>query len=346
MVTKPAPRQRIRFCSTPAGRVAYSGIGHGPLLICDTGWVSHLEKMLEIEWSRSFFTALAERFHVVRYDKPGCGLSDRTGIDPTFGAQVRTLAAIADELRASRFHLFGASQGGQVAVALAAREPKRVDRLVLYGTCARGQELAPAPVRDSLLALVRAHWGLGSKALSSIFLPDASAQDGRDFTELQRTAATADVAAEILGEYYQTDVTSLMQHIQASTLVLHRDGDRATPFELGREVAALIPNATFVPLRGRAHLFWKDDWRAIVDAIFDFLQEPQHPAAVLTARETEVAALVAEGLTNQEIALRLSVATRTVETHLENIREKLGFRSRAQVAAWVTAQNARTPGYT
>jgi len=106
-------RQRIRFCPTPAGKVAYSVIGQGPFLICDTGWVSHLEKMLEIEWSRSFFAALAERFAVVRYDKAGCGLSDRTGVDLTFEAQVRTAAAIADELKASRFHLFGASQGGQ-----------------------------------------------------------------------------------------------------------------------------------------------------------------------------------------------------------------------------------------
>ena len=37
-------RQRIRFCPTPAGKVAYSVIGQGPFLICDTGWVSHLEK--------------------------------------------------------------------------------------------------------------------------------------------------------------------------------------------------------------------------------------------------------------------------------------------------------------
>jgi DNA-binding CsgD family transcriptional regulator len=52
----------------------------------------------------------------------------------------------------------------------------------------------------------------------------------------------------------------------------------------------------------------------------------------------EVAALVAEGLTNQQIGQRLFIAPRTAETHLENIRQKLGFRSKAQVAAWVMAQ--------
>lgn len=340
----PPVRQRIRFCPTPAGRVAYSVIGHGPFLLCDTGWVSHLEKMLEIEWSHSFFVALAERFAVVRYDKAGCGLSDRTGVDLTFEAQVRTLAAIVDELKARRFHLFGASQGSQVAASLAAREPERTARVVLYGACPRGDELAPASVRESILSLVRAHWGLGSQSLANVFMPDASAQDNRDFAELQRSAATGAVAAELLAEYYRTDVSSLLPRINSPTLVLHRADDRATPFALGRQVASLIPNATFVPLSGSAHLFWKDDWRPIVDAMVDFLEEPAAPRAVLTARELEVAKLVADGLTNQEIARRLSIAQRTAETHLENIRQKLGFRSRAQIASWVTFQKVQATG--
>ncbi|MEV4702229.1 LuxR C-terminal-related transcriptional regulator [Actinoplanes sp. NPDC049316] len=59
----------------------------------------------------------------------------------------------------------------------------------------------------------------------------------------------------------------------------------------------------------------------------------------LTPREREVAALVAEGLTNREIAARLVVAQRTAEGHVENILSKLGFTSRAQVAAWLAAQS-------
>ncbi len=51
-----------------------------------------------------------------------------------------------------------------------------------------------------------------------------------------------------------------------------------------------------------------------------------------------MAELVAEGLTNQAIASRLSVAPRTAEAHMENIRRKLQVRSRAQIAAWVTEQ--------
>jgi DNA-binding CsgD family transcriptional regulator/sugar lactone lactonase YvrE len=58
----------------------------------------------------------------------------------------------------------------------------------------------------------------------------------------------------------------------------------------------------------------------------------------LTRREKEVSTLVAQGLTNREIAARLFISERTVESHLEQIRGKLGFSSRVQVAAWVAAQ--------
>ena len=56
----------------------------------------------------------------------------------------------------------------------------------------------------------------------------------------------------------------------------------------------------------------------------------------LTPRELEVAALVAEGLTNKEIAARLVLSERTAEGHVEHIRDKLGFGTRAQIATWYT----------
>lgn len=57
----------------------------------------------------------------------------------------------------------------------------------------------------------------------------------------------------------------------------------------------------------------------------------------LTRRQREVASLVAEGLTNREIADRLVLSERTAEGHIEQIRQKLGVRSRTQIVAWVLA---------
>jgi DNA-binding CsgD family transcriptional regulator/sugar lactone lactonase YvrE len=63
------------------------------------------------------------------------------------------------------------------------------------------------------------------------------------------------------------------------------------------------------------------------------------PKPALSRREREIAALVAEGLTNREIAQRLFISERTADGHLEHIREKLAVNSRAQVAAWFVGQS-------
>jgi DNA-binding CsgD family transcriptional regulator len=57
---------------------------------------------------------------------------------------------------------------------------------------------------------------------------------------------------------------------------------------------------------------------------------------VLTSREEEIAALVARGMTNRQIAADLSISEHTAATHIRRILKKLGFHSRAELAAWVS----------
>ncbi|HKS99041.1 MAG TPA: alpha/beta fold hydrolase [Rugosimonospora sp.] len=334
-------RLSVRYCTTPGGRVAYSTTGTGPALLCDSGWITHLRGQLSLFSYGAFVERLAERFTVIRYDKPGCGLSDRDDGDLSFDDQVAVALAVADAVGARRFRLFGASQGGQLAAAIAARHPERVEALVVYGMCGSGRDLAPPDVRKSVVALVRAHWGMGLKALTGAFVTDPTADESAAFTRFQRESSSAEVAARLLEVYYDTDITALLPAIRTPTAVLHREGDRGTRFALGREVAARIPGATLIPLAGSSHLFYHGDWAAVLDALLGFLGQPARQAPRLTDREFEVAGLVTEGLTNQAIATRLSVAPRTVETHVENIRRKLRVRSRAQIAAWVAAHPLR-----
>jgi DNA-binding CsgD family transcriptional regulator len=62
-------------------------------------------------------------------------------------------------------------------------------------------------------------------------------------------------------------------------------------------------------------------------------------AGLLGKREADVARLVADGLTNKQIGARLFISERTVDSHVRSILNKLGFNSRAQIAAWMAAPN-------
>lgn len=76
-----------------------------------------------------------------------------------------------------------------------------------------------------------------------------------------------------------------------------------------------------------------DDHRTTTDA-----EGAVDVRSTLTGREFMVAELVADGLTNRQIAERLGLSARTVATHLDKVRDKLGMRSRTQIALWVAAR--------
>ncbi|HKA09383.1 MAG TPA: helix-turn-helix transcriptional regulator [Candidatus Dormibacteraeota bacterium] len=78
------------------------------------------------------------------------------------------------------------------------------------------------------------------------------------------------------------------------------------------------------------------------------LGEPAHAAAasardagrdVLAKREADVARLIADGLSNKQIGVRLFISEHTVETHVRSVLNKLGFNSRAQIAAWIASSS-------
>jgi pimeloyl-ACP methyl ester carboxylesterase/DNA-binding CsgD family transcriptional regulator len=292
---------------------------------------------------RAFYAPLAAHRTVVRYDKPDCGLSDPWPGRQTLETDLKVLRVVADELRLDRFDVLGISMAAPVSAAFAARHPDRVRRLVLYGGYANGRRIASAGVAAAMVDLVQAHGGLGSDVLADVFLPDGSAETRAHFARLQRESATTEVAARLLAQCYELEVEGLLDQIAAPTLVLHRRDDRAIPYRLGRDLAARIPGARLVSQAGRSHLPYAGDAAAVIGAILAFLDPPARrpgpapparAAGALTVRQLQVAALVAEGLTNRQIAERLGIQERSAEGHLERIRQRLGVGSRAQVAAW------------
>jgi DNA-binding CsgD family transcriptional regulator len=214
----------------------------------------------------------------------------------------------------------------------------------LYGGWARGADIGSPEVRDHVVGLVAGHWGLGADVLTDVFAPDASAGTRAALSAYQRGAASPEVATALLRLCYEIDVTPSLGRVRAHTLVVHREQDRAAPLEQARLIASAVPRARLEVLPGRSHLPYVGDAAGLVASIRAFLGLPVEPPAeppVLTPRQEQVAALVAEGLTNREIGQRLGIDERSAEGHLERIRLRLGVRSRAQVATWWVARSAQ-----
>jgi class 3 adenylate cyclase/pimeloyl-ACP methyl ester carboxylesterase len=269
--------QRIQFCTTVDGvRIAYSMVGQGPFLVIPPGWISHLQLQWEHPSARGYLEKGTRNQTFLFYDKHGCGLSERDRTEFTLESEVRPLEAVINHLKLKRFALFGFSMGGPVSIAYAIKYPKRVSHLILYDAYARGEAITTEEFKKSFSSLIRSAWGVGSKTLADIFLPGADVSALKWFVRLQREAATAEMAAKLIDLSYNLNVADLLPRLRVPTLVIHRKGDKAIPFHLGREMASMIPNSRFVPLEGSIHIPFFGDADAVLRITAEFLGTPAH----------------------------------------------------------------------
>jgi pimeloyl-ACP methyl ester carboxylesterase/DNA-binding CsgD family transcriptional regulator len=348
-------RQRIRFCRTADGvRIAYATHGEGPPLVKAAHWMTHLEHDWGSPVWTHWLTELGRRRTVVRFDARDTGLSDRGVAEVSLDAWVADLEAVVDDAGLGRFPLFAMCQAGPVGIAYAARHPDRVSQLVLYGTYVLGrfrrgtqQERREA---EAMLTLMATGWEQENPALrrlwASRFIADASAEQLHWFDELRQWSATPDAAVRHMRARYQVDVTEEARGLRVPTLVAHARGDAVVPFELGRQLAALVPGAEFVPVNSGNHLLVDGEpaWAEFLSALDRFLGSAATVRSgqdaglrILSPRERGVLILVAEGKSNAQIAGRLFLSERTVERHLANAYAKLGVSGRAGRAAAAAA---------
>jgi pimeloyl-ACP methyl ester carboxylesterase/DNA-binding CsgD family transcriptional regulator len=226
-------------------------------------WLNHLELDVTTPVWRPWIEQMTRTFRLVRYDARGCGLSDRNIQYHSFATYGLDLEAVVSATGMRRFALFGASQGGPIAIDYAARHPEKVSHLILYGTYLRGslkRNASPQAVEQAhlMLKLVELGWGQENSAFRQVFatqfIPDSTLEQLRAFDEIQRQTVSPETAARLLASFYEIDVSSQACKVACPTIVLHSRDDARIPFEEGRQVASAIQGAEFVSLQSRNHI--------------------------------------------------------------------------------------------
>src|SRR5438309_1834223 len=289
-------QQAIGFLPHRGQKVAFAVVGGGPPLLLDLGRAHDLEAFWRHPPYRRLVQRLGQRFTVVRWDRPGFGLSDRQDRDFSLAGELALLDDLTYGLGLDQVGVLAAADAGPVMIQFAARRPGRVSHLALFGTATDGRHMGPVlsraaieslsvPATDVIHTVVAAASSRGCEPAVSKWLTSALV-----------TAADAVTIADMLAETSRLDARPVLPLVRAATLVLHREDDVAVAPALGRELAAGITGAEFVSLPGAAHLLYAGDSEPALRVLIPFLagaaEEPTAVPSQLSRPQPEVVRMV------------------------------------------------------
>lgn len=268
-------------------RLAYQIYGEGPFLVT----IPPTAQNIEVAWEWPSIRAMFERFgsftrHLL-FDKRGTGASDRRSQMPGIDERVDDLRAVMDHAGIERAHLFGASEGGPMALLFAATYPDRVESIIINGSGARtflDLTAEDRQVQEQRMRMACALWGTPDSPFVDAFAPSmAGDPEFRQWHQrYERLAASADSLLELLVANMDIDVREIVPTLDVPALVLHRTGDQVVPVELAREVTELLPNSQLIEHEGIDHFNYvgnTDEW---LDEIERFITGRVTSAPVVT----------------------------------------------------------------
>jgi pimeloyl-ACP methyl ester carboxylesterase len=276
-------QRSVRYALSGDGvSIAYTDVGDGYPMVFVGSWMSHLEKDWESPSMRHYLTHLPQRFHLLRYDQRGNGMSDWDGVDISFERMVDDLETVIDCFDYEKVAILGPSQAASVSIAYAQRRPDRVSHLILYGGYARGRRRRgnPEAVAESeaLVTLIRQGWGADNPAfrqtMTSLFMPDASPEEAAWFNDFQKTCGPAENIARFREMFDDMDVSGLLDEIRIPTLVIHCSEDSVAPISEGKFLASRISGAQFVMLKSKNHMIFENEpaFPKFIQSILDFVE--------------------------------------------------------------------------
>lgn len=320
--------------STGGVRIFYAcerGMGT-PLLIISRIAAS---TVMQFAANQAFNRELALGGSWFTYDRRDTGRSTKTGLAPTFDEMVDDVVAIAERI-GEPCDVYGRREGGQLAVALAARRPESVRRLLLVSTHRYQNDRKRLPEYAQRVLRHMEADPLGGTASCWVqeypgIVPSVALEAARR----QLEAVPSEVGHAQDSVFDGLDLRDLGANCHAPALFLSQEHEIES---LTLEAAGCLPCARVAS--------WNQlgdgtingaEWRRAWDEAFPMAltcraNESVHPSQNygLSPRETEILGLVCRGLSNAEIADGLVIAPSTAKRHVANVFSKLGVASRPQ----------------
>jgi DNA-binding winged helix-turn-helix (wHTH) protein/pimeloyl-ACP methyl ester carboxylesterase len=271
---------RIRYARTSDGvSIAYWTLGKGPpLVVMSDAPSSHVRLEWHIPELRSWYERLARNHTIVRFDQRGTGLSDRDVDEFSLRSFGLDLQAVVDALAWQRFALFSYVDSGPVAIAFAARNPKRLSHLILWSTYSRGREYTELPQIRAVRALMDKDYNLYTETLAHLCLGWVGGEPIRRWAQLMRECVSQQTLATIYSAVQNYDVVDDLARVAVPTLVMHPAGLDWFPETASTKIAAGIPNSRLALLQGASEIPFVGGTEAALEIIDDFLNEtPQAP---------------------------------------------------------------------
>jgi pimeloyl-ACP methyl ester carboxylesterase/DNA-binding CsgD family transcriptional regulator len=338
--------ERIHYARSADGaRIAWTARGKGPRTLVQAS--THLGDFKR-DWDNPIAAPaqarLTQHFRVIRYDHRGSGSSQRNVQRQGQDAWVEDLEAVtrAANIR-EPFVLMAMSQAGPFAAVFAARNAARLSHLVIYGAAPNGPYASgnadSIAMRKAMVEMMRVGWsndfpGPRRLVMNNLVI-DATAEETEWFDRNSRAVADAEDQARFLEADGDCDARPYLSKIATPTLVMQADQDTCVIPEWSRAFAAGIPGAQYVEIPGKNHIPLERDpgYEHFFQHLFDFTLGKawvDGPLAALSVREREILDDVCAGLSNEAIALRRNISTKTVRNHLTKVFDKLGVISRTQ----------------
>ncbi len=284
-VARPIEIQRpdVRYAQSGDVNIAYTRWGFGDQIVLYLPpWISNVELAWDLPETVRAYEHAGRHHQIITFDRRGVGLSDRTNEPASMDDRVQDALAVMDAEGVESATLAGFSGGAAVAIALAARHPERVSKVMLHGaivpgipgrTLASFREETDEPLVNRTLEII-AKWGTEASPSIGYYSPSASGNPRveRWMRRFERQSASPGALQAEYETLLAMNIEPELAKLQGPLFIGHSRGDLMVPVSNARYLASRFPEAELRIWESPDHtISMSPNWRDYFDDMIEFV---------------------------------------------------------------------------